>query len=131
MARAVHDAFRGSAEANLTTNVSWEVLNERNKQQNRSFAEHIPMKLRLIGREPSATLEDLRDSEIETLARAEHWRWCLVHKAHGWSYGAVRDNYKRHHPLLVDWDKLPEDIRKMNRAMVARIPEILSTADKA
>ncbi len=38
--------------------------------------------------------------------RLEHIRWCRFHFMNGWRYGAKRDNQKRIHDKLVEYDRL-------------------------
>lgn len=38
-----------------------------------------------------------------------HEAWCDYKRAHGWTYGAVKDEDAKTHPCLVPFDQLPED----------------------
>jgi voltage-gated potassium channel Kch len=129
VARAVHDIFRRYASENLTTNVPWAALPERFKNQNRAFADHIPVKLRWIGLTPSDASSPpvtFSAAEIDSLAGAEHWRWSIVLKSRGWRFAEVRDDFAHRHNRLVDWRELPDEVKELNRNMVRHIPEIIA-----
>ena len=39
---------------------------------------------------------------------ASHEAWCDFKRAHGWTYGEVKDEEARTHPCLLPYDELPE-----------------------
>ena len=128
MAVATHRVHRESEPQ--TSAPDWPQLAEMYKQSNRMFADHIPVKLSGIGfalarAGASATLSD---EDIERLAKTEHWRWCVEKKLAGWRHAPVRDDIRKQHPLLLDWEALPDAAREDNRRMVRRIPSIVQTA---
>jgi len=49
--------------------------------------------------------ENTTELEIETIAQAEHARWCVEKLEGGWRYGK-RDNVKKLRPQLISWDEL-------------------------
>lgn len=53
-------------------------------------------------------LASFSDDEIHRMAEAEHESWVAHHVNYGWKYGAVRDEGKRLHPMLVPWSRLDE-----------------------
>ncbi len=131
MAAAVHKVHQesgGQAEA-----TDWTRLAEMYKQSSRMFADHIPVKLSGIGfaLARAGASASLCEEDIESLARAEHWRWCLEKKLTGWRHDQARDDMRKRHPLLLDWDDLPEAARENNRLMVRRIPSIVQRAGYA
>jgi hypothetical protein len=138
IAQAIHDDYRqpekGKRGANPAALRPWDTLAEDYREANRLQADDIPEKLRLIGRgfapvvagrEPK--LIALEADEIERLARWEHERCCNVKARGGWTCGPYNEKKKRN-PNLVAWEKLPEDVRKLNRRMVANIPALLARA---
>ncbi len=133
LARAAHEAYletMGQTE-HSPASVPWEHLPERYKRANRAFADHMPALLRAVGRSlaPGEAEEPSLDSEtIEALARAEHWRWCVEQWAADWTYADHRDEVRRLHPLLRDWDEIPPDDQQRNRDLVRRIPAIARKA---
>ncbi|HUA76532.1 MAG TPA: NAD-binding protein [Acetobacteraceae bacterium] len=135
MARAVHEDFLASSpDPAAAAAAPWERLSERFRRQNRDFADHIPVKLRHAGLRlvpgpgPSAALTE---AEIETMARAEHHRWCLTLLAAGWRQGALRDDDARTHPQLAPWEALPDSARAYNLGAAAKIPRIAAEAGLA
>jgi hypothetical protein len=132
VARATHEIFlKYPADSNAAI-MSWMELPEMFKQQNRDFANYIPIvlwQLRLCMESGAVSPFLFTDEQIETLAEMEHWRWSLVLKAHGWRWGSTRSRDGRLHPLLLEWTDLPESAKMSNRNMVRRIPEILASAN--
>lgn len=53
----------------------------------------------------------------ETLARHAHERWVRMRTREGWRYGPERDDRRREHPCLVDYDDLPESEKEYDRQM--------------
>jgi hypothetical protein len=127
MAAATHKVHRDNGQSGEP---DWNELPEMYKQSSRAFADHIPVKLEQIGLKlvPGRNMITLDDAEIEALAKAEHWRWCVEKRVLGWRYDAVRDDMRKHHPLLLDWAALPETAREANRKMVRNIPAIADSA---
>lgn len=128
MAVATHRVHRQSEpQANAP---DWPQLAEMYKQSNRMFADHIPVKLSSVGfaLTRAGVGAELSDEDIEELARAEHWRWCVEKKLAGWRHAPVRDDMRKLHPLLLDWESLPDGAREDNRRMVRRIPSIVQAA---
>ena len=102
------------------------------KYSNLDNAYHIPTKLLSIGYKirplnkgyRSFTL-DLNEEEIETMARVEHIRWCWEKRLNGWRYGEKRDNNKKIHPGLIEYDELDESEKDKDRDLVKLIPALL------
>lgn len=127
LAKIIHDDYvykqiiatqnRGenAANQNDTYTAAWDELPEDIKNANREQAKHIPDKLKLVGcafdagDAPYPTLDEFTSDEIMLLAREEHIRFVAQKAKSGWVYGPVRDNDKKIHPCLVDWNKLPKD----------------------
>jgi aspartate-semialdehyde dehydrogenase len=63
---------------------------------------------------------------MESLAEAEHQRWCDERTAQGWTYGPVRDNEKRLHPNLVPWSELTDADKEKDRQMMREISKVLA-----
>jgi len=115
--------------------VPWSELTDDKKRSNLDAAEHIPVKLSLIGHgicsiKDKAILQtpDISDAEIELLAKVEHERWSREQKIQGWKYGEERNNEKRIHPSLKPWDKLPESEKDKDREAIYALPRILFEA---
>jgi hypothetical protein len=65
---------------------------------------------------------------VERLAEEEHRGWMEERLASGWRYGANRDNERKQHPLLVDYNKLPLEQKGKDRDAVRNISEIATKA---
>lgn len=141
LAQAIHQGYvcdqlaGGNAQRDNPALAPWHRLPEALKQSNRAQADHIRVKLKLIGCElapqpgyPLRLLE-FTDDEVERLAEVEHNRWMVERRAAGWIYGAEKDVEQKVHPLLVAWNQLPEAAKGYNRDAVRRIPKVLAKAD--
>ena len=53
---------------------------------------------------------------VEEMARNVHEVWARNRVDDGWTYGPVRDDAKKRHPCLVDYDELPESEKEYDRA---------------
>lgn len=118
------------------TMVEWSKLPEHLKESNRQFACSIGDKLEEIEC-IIVPLDDwdncnfeFTENEIEIMAKMEHERFWEERKRMGWRYGDIRDDEKRIHPDLVDWEKLPDKIREIDREMVQSIPRYLARIGK-
>ncbi|HZT87229.1 MAG TPA: NAD-binding protein [Stellaceae bacterium] len=136
LARAVHACYlegarRGDEQPDSPSLRPWPQLPERFKQSNRRAADHIPVKLRQIGMRivrGEAPPISFSAAEVETLARAEHWRWSIERRSLGWVRGDARNDVTHEHPDLVDWDVLPPRVQEQNRALVRDIPRMVAAA---
>jgi hypothetical protein len=112
--------------------VPWEDLTEEIRESNRAQARHIPDKLKAIGcglwpgKQGEISLIIFDDNEIEILARLEHERWMKEKQESGWTYGTPRDDSKKIHPDLIDWEKLTEEEKMKDRDAVREIPQRLA-----
>ena len=148
LAKAIHEDFlavnihknyletqEGRGQANDSSfSVSWEDLPEEIRNSNREQALSIPGKLLLVrcgfdaGDTPYPTLEEFTPEEIFLLAQDEHIRWMEGKIRDGWVYGPVRDNAKKIHPCLVDWDDLSEEERQKDIDIAENIIPLLKKA---
>ncbi len=124
----------GEAAAGNDSLLPWGELPEALRESNREFARSIAAKLSIVGWElvdgsagAAASLE-AEPAEVEQLAVCEHERWRRDLEAAGWVRGSRRDPAQRSHPMLVDWDELPESERDKDRDAVRAIPELLAAA---
>ncbi len=122
LARALHDAYRRSAGADIP---AWEELSDFTRRSNLASADHLRRKLQILLPEeggeltPEACRAGLRaflsapPEERERLRAIEHERWRRFHLLNNWAYAPVRDNELRRHPLLCPYEDLsPEDRAK-------------------
>ena len=57
------------------------------------------------------------------LAEAEHNGWMVERMLSGWTYGRVRDNDKKKHPLLIPYNQLSESDKDYDRhTIVGKTP---------
>lgn len=141
IARAMHERYlRERAELGETdvTNdslVPWDELPEALRESNRRFARGIEAKLPLVSWElvegegkPEVHPLVVEAAEVELLAPQEHERWRRDLEEDGWRIGSERDPERRTHPMLIDWDQLPEAEREKDREAVRGIPALLAAA---
>jgi len=51
----------------------------------------------------------------ELLAKNTHDNWSLLRFSDGWVYGNKRDDFKKEHPCLVEYEQLPESEKEYDR----------------
>jgi RyR domain/TrkA-N domain len=140
LAMAIHETYRRHAMdqgASVEINDSvrpWDELPDPLKDSNREQAWDIGRKLAMVGLSAipgggsSGGGVTLTEGDVEKLARAEHRRWMNERIAKGWRHGEVRDNDRKLHPDLVEWEYLSEYSRDKDRSAVRAIPEHLAAA---
>jgi len=129
LAEMVHQNYC-SRNQTSTTAVSWEKLDEGDREQNRWQVDRYLAHLKQIGcdveiAEIRGHVYQLGEEDIDKLAMLEHDRWCESKYAQGWKYGPVRNNSEKIHPDLVPWDILGIDEKKKDIDAVSDIPEML------
>ncbi|MEV4801677.1 RyR domain-containing protein [Nonomuraea sp. NPDC049421] len=139
LARAIHERYlmgcaeRGETPEQNESMVPYEALTEAKKGQNRDQAAHIGIKLRVIGAVPAPSTDApatfaFEHDEIELLAELEHRRWMSYLLDRGWTHGPTRDDARKQHPDLLDWEYLSEEARGKDRAAVTGLPALLEDA---
>jgi hypothetical protein len=139
LARSIHADYvakseaRGETEAENKSMVPWGKLPKDLRDANVAQAAGIGAKLEAINAvvlPESAEASDFSftPEEVEGLAELEHKRWMNERIAQGWSYGPKRDDRRKIHPDLQEWDALDERTREKDRDAVRAIPGILSEA---
>lgn len=58
--------------------------------------------------------------------KAQHDQWLRQKEADGWRYGPVKDAGAKTHPLMVEWDKLP-DVERRKDALLQAVVGALSS----
>jgi len=130
LAMEIHTDFR-KKNPGADNDKPWEELTEHFKDSNRNQARDIGAKLKLIGCEydsgdtPFPSIEQFDKETVLFLAKNEHQRWMDEKTKNGWVYAPVRDNEKKHNPLLVEWDKLPVNEQKKDVDAVENIIPLL------
>jgi voltage-gated potassium channel Kch len=139
LARSIHADYvakseaRGETEAENKSMVPWGKLPKDLRDANVAQAAGIGAKLEAINAVVVPESGEASDfgftpEEVEGLAELEHKRWMNERTAQGWSYGPKRDNRRKIHPDLQEWDALDEDTREKDRDAVRAIPGILREA---
>jgi RyR domain/TrkA-N domain len=141
LAKAIHESYlrhaidRGDSVEYNDSVQPWDQLPGHLKDSNREQAWDIGRKLAMVGLTAIPRRSSnggggvsLTDRDVEKLAKAEHRRWMNERMAKGWRHGPVRDNDRKLHPDLVDWEYLSEESRDKDRSAVRAIPEHLAAA---
>ena len=144
LAREIHKAYLSVEAADRRANnmppaadKTWDELAEDDRESNREAADHLWAKLHVLGYAlsevpegspvppPSDDLLKEIQSREEELARAEHYRWMTWRILNGWRWGAPRENTKKLHPDILDYDKLADTTKNKDRVNIRVIPELL------
>jgi hypothetical protein len=129
-------AGRKPTRETLVALVDFDRLSDHLREQNRGVARDLPRKLEVLGlvlRQDApagagAITIDPADPCVEKLAMSEHKRWHDSKFKIGWRYGKPRDDVKKLHPSMRDWEKITESEREKDRMMVREIPDIVAAA---
>jgi hypothetical protein len=139
LAQAVHEFYTQDQVKRGTggeSTVPWAVLPPEYRESSRANADHIPIKLRVIGARlaPRDTVAEpitkFTGEQIEILAEMEHARWVAERRLTGWTSGP-KDVRRRTNPNLVPWSDLDEKTKEIDRSTVRDIPRILARAGEA
>jgi hypothetical protein len=91
----------------------WEDLRGDFRESNRSAADHVAVKVRIL------RLSDSQET-IELLAEAEHRRWMAERIVSGWRHATSRNDQKRLHHNFVPYAALSEGDREKDRENVRK-----------
>ena len=141
LARAIHEDYvrhqerLGKSPATNPSMVPWDELSEDLRESNRLQADHIGLKLAAVGCGITPLMDwdadrfEFRPGEIEAMAQMEHERWNAERCREGWKYApGPNDLQKKTSPHLISWDKLPEEIKELDRNTVRGLPRFLASA---
>ncbi len=111
------------AKENAMKNL-WERLDGFTKASNLAAADYHEIRLMIL-KAQGKTEADFSEAEQEWLSKAEHIRWSRFHFVNHWTYkpleGARSDRSKRIHTYLVPYEKLSEDVKKMDWDTILRL----------
>lgn len=139
LARQIHENYvaertaQGLTAEELPALVEWDSLTADDREQNLSQASDVLRKLDRIGCEVTpiadwdASAFCFGDGELDLLAREEHDRWRSLRARQGWTFGEERDDSRKVHPCMVEYDELPSHERDKDREAVAQIPRLLAS----
>jgi hypothetical protein len=113
----------------------WEELDEFFRAENIRQVRQVLSSAVSLGRQwrplrvvPPGSIVEFTASELLSIARAEHDRWCAQRIAAGWRpplAGEPEDNSRRVNANIVAWEALPDDTRQANVEHIGSIVERL------
>lgn len=134
LARAIHELYNEKQLERYPDKSlkypDFDKLTDSLKYSNLRQAMDIPEKLRQMGfiMGPAGNddpIMSVPEEYVEYLAEQEHEAWMAERIASGWVAGNHVDAEKKTTPYLVPFDKLPEDIKQLDRDPVQNIPLLL------
>jgi len=135
LASAIHELYNEKQQERYPDKPlkypSFDALPDTLKYSNLRQAMGIPDKLRLMGYvmrpagSPGDTVSEIPDDYVEALAEMEHEAWMAERVSTGWTAGSSVDADKKTTPYLIPYDKLPEEIKQLDRDPVRNIPVLL------
>lgn len=134
MAKSFHENYVAESSSKLPDTLKpWDKLPETYKKANLEQAKFSVEILTAHGfgvkcSSAPTIFKDFLPEEIEQMAKMEHGRWNIERLRDGWRLGA-RDDYKKLHPNLTEWEKIPDGedgVRKYDREFIRKFPEILA-----
>lgn len=146
-AMGIHERYRAGRQSrsdygSRPADRPWEQLHEHLRDGNRDQADHIPIKLAVLGLQASDLIAQARavgdgdspslgvgEPEIEAVAEMEHRRWWASAALSGQVPGPTRDSRRRQHPDMRPYAELDELTKQYDRDAVLRLPELLRYLD--
>lgn len=135
MAKNTHNKYLEDSLINNITvspavNRPWEELDETYKISNREQVRFTLERLldSNIGMRPVTSVSNFqfKQEDLQVFAKLEHDRWSRERIDNGWTYGEIRDNAKKLHPCLVEWDLLIEEEKQKDVDVIEKIPFLLA-----
>jgi hypothetical protein len=139
IARTLHSNYLDDRRSDATydpigheSHRDWDELPETYRESNRAQAQVVTERLAKVGYEIRPTddwevaVPSFSEEEIETMAIAEHERWCKERIADGWTYAEERDNANKRHPDIEPWEKLDQPAKEKDREVVRELPTVLA-----
>lgn len=125
----INEIFRESVDY---PTLSWERLDDFHRESKISAADHLLTKIRILLNDETITeyaadtverayrkyCETKTSASVkDTYRRLDHMRWLRFYTFYNWSYGAVRHDGARQHPMLCPYEELtPEQKRERDAA---------------
>jgi hypothetical protein len=141
-ARLIHDRYAAESGRRSAATLPWDDLDEFYRESNRRQVRNALWMVERIGnhtwnvwdsdQDPVAIvnmrgrkpLEQLRlmgfgRDEAIAMARAEHEDWRRYYEKAGWRYGTPRDDARKIHDKLDDWQAIESDPDRLNAALAS------------
>ncbi len=140
LARVIHEDYydreikKGITAKENPNVVIWGHLNKKIKESNLHQAENIGIKLAAVKYGMEAWNDYGKEkftfeaSELSCMAEMEHIRWYDEKISAGWKYAAKRDDARKLHPDLVQWNQLTPEAQQKDMDAVRLIPHLLARA---
>jgi hypothetical protein len=138
-AETIHNTYMIHSTMNQETGYSasalnkWHLLDEDFKTSSREYIEDLKNKLKKINcgierlKDWDDILFELPAGQVEILAELEHERWMKEKIAKGWTYAeGEKDLDEKTSPYLIEWEKLPERGKEIDRVLIRVLPEMLA-----
>ena len=126
----IHEYYRKKYPG-ATYSIDWNDLPEEIRESNRVQYRQIPEYLSIIqcsydsGDTPYPSVESFTAEETELLAEQAHIVWMKDKEANDWTYAPERNDELKHNPLMVSWDKLPDDEKVKDRDIIINLIPML------
>jgi hypothetical protein len=132
LAIAIHEDF---CRKNPTSknNMPWTELPEDIKDSNRDQAQSFGEYLNIAGYDFDSgdtsfpSVEKFTKNERSKIALLSHEIWMKSKKDAGWVYDEVKDPVKKTHPLLVEWEKLPDEEKQKDLDIAENIIPLMKS----
>lgn len=107
--------------------LNWEQLDDFHRESKIAAADHLLMKVRILLKDETITeftaytIEkayakycETKSSEpmLEMYRRLDHLRWLRFYTFYNWSYGSVRDDDAKQHPMLCPYTELTSEQKR-------------------
>lgn len=137
IAKALHETYRTMNSHHRTDEsmAEWDELSEALKDSNYLAVDHLAQKLNEAGfvmehkEGADINVVNFNHEELEIIAEMEHARWISERMVMGWIPGAEKDIKMKTDPGLTAWDKLDDETKEIDRALVRKLPQFLSHFD--
>ncbi len=120
----INEIFRNSVSY---PTLDWDELDDLHRQSKIVAADHLLMKTRILLKDETiteltasavrkayGTYCETRNAEVirEMYRKLDHMRWLRFYIFYNWSYGPVRDDAARQHPMLCRYEELTSEQKK-------------------
>lgn len=139
-ARLIHDRYAAESVRRTAASLPWDQLDEFYRESNRRQVRNALWMVESIGGHTWNVWDDDNDAVSVTnmrglepleqlrlmgferdaaiaMARAEHEDWCRFYEKAGWRYGTPRDDARKIHDKLDDWQAIESDPERFKVAL--------------